>query len=139
MLVKWAILKFYKTFIDRNCSIQIFYQTNITQITNPCANTNLTACPTNTTTAQTIYPQPLNNSNNSNYSYLYSNATTPILLTSLPKRGGTGGGTLITITGRNFPIIPSLILVSIAGIQCNVTSISVEQIQCRTDSYSMLV
>ncbi len=68
-------------------------------------------------------------------SYLYSNASTPVLLTSRPARGGTGGGTLLIITGRNFPL-NTPIEVTIAGVKCNVTSVSSDEIRCRTDPYS---
>lgn len=38
-------------------------------------------------------------------SFLYSLALTPIVLSVSPVRGGTGGGTLLTINGTNFPYL----------------------------------
>jgi len=68
---------------------------------------------------------------------LYSNESTPVLLSLSPTRGGTGGGTLLTITGQNFPTLTATpIQVIIAGVQCNITFISSSEIRCRTESYS---
>lgn len=36
-------------------------------------------------------------------SFTYSVAASPKILSVSPLRGGTGGGTLLTITGTNFP------------------------------------
>ncbi len=38
-------------------------------------------------------------------SFTYKASLTPTLTSVLPLRGGTGGGTLITISGSNFPYI----------------------------------
>ena len=35
--------------------------------------------------------------------FTYKLSLTPVLLSVSPLRGGTGGGTLLTITGQNFP------------------------------------
>ncbi len=53
-----------------------------------------------------------------------------------PLRGGTGGGTLLTITGSSFPADSAKITVTIAGSACDITSSSSTQIQCRTNTYA---
>ena len=71
-----------------------------------------------------------------NENFNYAVADTPLLLSSYPARGGTGGGTLLRISGRNFPTDLSAVYVSIGGSLCNITEISEEEIQCRTEPYA---
>lgn len=52
-----------------------------------------------------------------------------------PNRGGTGGRTLLTIYGHNFPSDKTLVFVKIANSQCKIESISANQILCRTEPY----
>jgi hypothetical protein len=65
-----------------------------------------------------------------NYTYTIDN--TPLLFSSTPVRGGTGGGTLISITGMNFPNGQGLIVVTIAGMTCRIVKVLSDLIQCRT-------
>lgn len=58
-----------------------------------------------------------------------------MLLGSSPARGGTGGGTLISITGRNFPTDMQMIVVTVAGIECILEQVMPDLIQCRTEPY----
>jgi hypothetical protein len=55
-----------------------------------------------------------------------------LLFSSTPVRGGTGGGTLISITGMNFPNGQGLIVVTIAGVTCRIVKVLPDLIQCRT-------
>ncbi|KAK3716577.1 hypothetical protein RRG08_039372 [Elysia crispata] len=56
-----------------------------------------------------------------------------------PTRGGTGGGTLITISGTNFGTVQGDISVSICGYTCDVQSVDSTSITCRTGSASSSV
>ncbi|CAF0814130.1 unnamed protein product, partial [Brachionus calyciflorus] len=62
----------------------------------------------------------------------YKPELTPSILDSSPKRGGTGGGTIISITGQNFPTDQSKVSVLIAGIQCEIRFLNSSFIECRT-------
>ncbi|CAF3664415.1 unnamed protein product [Rotaria sordida] len=68
-------------------------------------------------------------------SYIYEANLTAVVTSISPIRGGTGGGTLLTILGENFPTI-SAVSVSIADISCLVQTISSTMITCLTGSYS---
>ena len=70
-------------------------------------------------------------------SFTYKLNLTPKLTSVSPKRGGTGGGTLLTIIGEGFPTDSSLLKVTIGGSVCIIASISQTQITCRTESYSL--
>ncbi|CAF3294041.1 unnamed protein product [Rotaria sp. Silwood2] len=52
-----------------------------------------------------------------------------------PARGGTGGGTTITINGTNFPTSINSVVVTIAGTPCSVRTISTTSITCETGSH----
>ena len=39
--------------------------------------------------------------------YHYNTSLTPVIHDVFPRRGGTGGGTLVTITGENFGLVLS--------------------------------
>ncbi|CAF4657274.1 unnamed protein product [Rotaria sp. Silwood1] len=52
-----------------------------------------------------------------------------------PARGGTGGGTTITINGTNFPTSINSVAVTIAGTPCSVRTISTTSITCETRSH----
>ncbi len=68
--------------------------------------------------------------------FTYRLALTPVISSSSPARGGTGGGTLLTITGSGFPNDQTMVKVSIAGATCDITAISSTQILCRTGSFA---
>ena len=70
-----------------------------------------------------------------NQLFNYSLALTPKIQSVSPSRGGTGGGTVLTIMGQNFPNNPAQVNVTIAGTQCTVSSITTNQIKCSTNSY----
>ncbi|CAF1300760.1 unnamed protein product, partial [Adineta ricciae] len=69
-------------------------------------------------------------------SFIYRNSLTSTVSSVSPIRGGTGGGTTLTITGTNFPNSINDVTVSIAGVVCSVQSISSTSITCLTGSYS---
>ncbi|CAF5209041.1 unnamed protein product, partial [Rotaria magnacalcarata] len=52
-----------------------------------------------------------------------------------PVRGGTGGGTTITINGNNFPTSGNAVTVTIAESPCLVQTITPTSITCETGSY----
>jgi len=70
-----------------------------------------------------------------NQLFNYSVALTPKLASVSPLRGGTGGGTVLTITGQNFPTDSTQVTVTIAGTRCDISSITTTQITCATNSY----
>ncbi|CAF0710276.1 unnamed protein product [Brachionus calyciflorus] len=74
------------------------------------------------------------NGMNATTSFKYIKAITPLVSNAQPSRGGTGGGTLITISGSGFP--NSGVTVLIAGSECSIRSISSNEIKCSTGSYS---
>ena len=45
--------------------------------------------------------------------FSYSLALTPKLTSVSPSRGGTGGGTVLTISGQNFPTDPTQVVVKL--------------------------
>ncbi|CAF0745209.1 unnamed protein product [Adineta steineri] len=69
-------------------------------------------------------------------SYTYQASLTASVTSVSPARGGTGGGTTLTITGTNFPSTASGVNVSIAGVSCIVQTVSSTSITCFTGSYS---
>ncbi|CAF0819146.1 unnamed protein product [Rotaria sp. Silwood1] len=71
-----------------------------------------------------------------NTSYIYQASLTANITSISPTRGGTGGGTTLTITGTNFPTSTNAVTVSIAGVSCSVQTISSTSIACLTGSYS---
>ncbi|KAM5157489.1 fibrocystin-L [Mantella aurantiaca] len=71
-----------------------------------------------------------------NNSFNYTTALTPVILDVTPKRGGTAGGTKLTITGSQFGDDASRITVSVAQSPCNVQSANSTQIVCITTAHS---
>ncbi|XP_040210792.1 fibrocystin-L-like [Rana temporaria] len=79
------------------------------------------------------------NANNAvwiNNSFTYSTALTPLIYDVTPKRGGTAGGTRLTITGSLFGNDTSQITVTIAQSPCIVQSANSAQIVCITTAHS---
>lgn len=69
-------------------------------------------------------------------SYTYTTNLTATITSVSPVRGGTGGGTLLTIIGTNFPLVSTdAVTVSIADVLCTVESVSVTTLTCSTGSY----
>jgi hypothetical protein len=68
-------------------------------------------------------------------SFTYRLSLTPRLTSVSPLRGGTGGGTLLTIIGTGFPTNQDLIQITIGGSLCIISSVSETQITCRTEPY----
>ncbi|CAK8682970.1 unnamed protein product [Clavelina lepadiformis] len=67
--------------------------------------------------------------------YTYSGAQTPTITGVTPERGGTGGGTEITITGSGFTMTSSVPTVSIDGSDCVISASNDTSISCRTSSH----
>ncbi|XP_051729222.1 fibrocystin-L-like [Ctenopharyngodon idella] len=67
-------------------------------------------------------------------SYTYRSSLTPVITSVTPRRGGTAGGTRLTITGSGFSSNVSEVTVTIAGSVCDVQSANESQIICVTNS-----
>ncbi|XP_056106663.1 fibrocystin-L-like [Rhinichthys klamathensis goyatoka] len=67
-------------------------------------------------------------------SYTYRSSLTPVITTVSPRRGGTAGGTRLTITGSGFSSNVNEVTVTIAGSVCDVQSANESQIICVTNS-----
>ncbi|XP_078542271.1 fibrocystin-L [Lissotriton helveticus] len=68
--------------------------------------------------------------------YTYRSSLTPIVNDVTPRRGGTGGGVLLTITGTGFSSIITDVEVTIAGDACVVISSNSTSIICITAAHS---
>ncbi|XP_076825074.1 fibrocystin-L-like [Clavelina lepadiformis] len=66
--------------------------------------------------------------------YTYSGAQTPTITGVTPERGGTGGGTEITINGSGFTLDSDL-TVTIDGSDCVISTSSDTSIECQTASH----
>ncbi|XP_041373046.1 fibrocystin-L-like isoform X2 [Gigantopelta aegis] len=67
--------------------------------------------------------------------YTYDSSLTPEITLVDPRRGGTGGGTTVTITGTGFGTTDSAVQVTIGGATCVVTPpVTDTQITCVTGS-----
>ncbi|XP_041664378.1 fibrocystin-L-like [Cheilinus undulatus] len=66
--------------------------------------------------------------------FTYKSQLTPVISGVSPRRGGTAGGTLLTITGSGFSTDKSKVKVTIAGSVCDVQSATNTQIMCVTNS-----
>ena len=65
--------------------------------------------------------------------FKYDEALTPKLTSVSPRRGGTGGGTPITLTGSGFATSGNKVLID--GVNCNITAESETEIKCLTNSH----
>ncbi|KAK3532561.1 hypothetical protein QTP86_024146, partial [Hemibagrus guttatus] len=65
--------------------------------------------------------------------YTYKTSLTPVITDVSPRRGGTAGGTLLTVTGYGFS--GGNVSVTIAGSVCDVQSASDTQVICVTNSH----
>nr|XP_055075555.1 fibrocystin-L-like [Misgurnus anguillicaudatus] len=66
--------------------------------------------------------------------YTYRSSLTPVISDVTPRRGGTAGGTRLTITGSGFSANASDVIVTIAGSVCDVESANGTQIICVTNA-----
>ncbi|KAG7457780.1 hypothetical protein MATL_G00230750 [Megalops atlanticus] len=66
--------------------------------------------------------------------FSYKSLLTPVITEISPRRGGTAGGTRLTITGSNFSTNSSEITVTIAGSVCDVESANNTHIICITNA-----
>ncbi|XP_073714529.1 fibrocystin-L [Misgurnus anguillicaudatus] len=73
-----------------------------------------------------------NNRVNLTIGYTYRSSLTPVISDVTPRRGGTAGGTRLTITGSGFSA--SEVTVTIAGSVCDVESTNGTQIICVTNA-----
>ncbi|XP_064639845.1 fibrocystin-L-like [Lineus longissimus] len=64
--------------------------------------------------------------------YVYTDSLTPTVSSVSPSRGGSGGGTTITVTGTNFGNVIGDVEVHIGGSSCSVMSVSDTSISCTT-------
>ncbi|KAI4871505.1 hypothetical protein NFI96_027165, partial [Prochilodus magdalenae] len=64
--------------------------------------------------------------------YTYKSSLTPVIADVSPRRGGTAGGTVLTITGSGFS--GGNITVTIAGSVCDVQSVNETQVICVTNA-----
>ncbi|KAL3886654.1 hypothetical protein ACJMK2_026634, partial [Sinanodonta woodiana] len=71
-----------------------------------------------------------------NNGYTYDTSLTPSILTVSPARGGTAGGTTVTISGSGFGTTAGLVHVTIGGSTCTVSSVTDTVIVCVTGPHS---
>ena len=71
--------------------------------------------------------------------FTYRTAMTSKITSVTPSRGGTGGGTTLTISGTGFSGTQNDNVVSIDGTPCTVTSATSSEIVCRTGNHSRTI
>ncbi|XP_053322520.1 fibrocystin-L [Spea bombifrons] len=91
---------------------------------------------TNTTTTCDVQVVNGNDTVQINNSFSYLSTLTPEIYDVSPKRGGTAGGTRLTITGSQFSSNVSLITVTIAQAKCEIQSVNSTHIVCITSAQS---
>ncbi|XP_066278772.1 fibrocystin-L-like [Branchiostoma lanceolatum] len=67
--------------------------------------------------------------------FTYRSSLTPTITEVSPRRGGTAGGTTVTITGTGFGATTADNSVTIAGSECIIQSASTTQIVCVTEAH----
>ncbi|XP_019623376.1 PREDICTED: fibrocystin-L-like [Branchiostoma belcheri] len=70
-----------------------------------------------------------------NAAYTYRSSLTPVITEVSPRRGGTAGGTTVTITGTGFGATAADNSVTIAGSECIIQTASTTQIVCVTEAH----
>ncbi|XP_056597030.1 fibrocystin-L-like [Triplophysa dalaica] len=80
-----------------------------------------------------VYVMNGNDTVNITAGYTYRSSLTPVITDVTPRRGGTAGGTRLTITGSGFSSNTSEVTVTIAGSVCDVQSANETQIICVTN------
>ena len=88
----------------------------------------------------------INGSSGASRAQLHSNVTyrgsfTPYINSVSPRRGGTAGGTILTITGLGFnsSIDGAEVIVTINGVECSLRETTDSVIKCRTDAHKTTV
>lgn len=71
--------------------------------------------------------------------FTYKTAMTSEITSVTPRRGGTGGGTTLTIRGVGFSSTHNVNVVTIDGTPCTITSSSSNEIVCRTGNHSRTI
>lgn len=66
--------------------------------------------------------------------FTYKSQLTPVVTEVSPRRGGTAGGTLLTITGSGFSTNMNEVGVTIAGVVCDIQSTNATHILCVTNA-----
>ncbi|XP_043073568.1 PKHD1 like 1, tandem duplicate 1 [Puntigrus tetrazona] len=116
---------------NRECNVHLQNSTS-TQL-------NCEAPPNNGTEAEracTVIVMNGGDAVNLTNSYTYRSSLTPVITSVTPRRGGTAGGTTLTITGSGFSSNVNEVSVTIAGSVCDVQSASESQIICVTNAQS---
>ncbi|CAF4979579.1 unnamed protein product, partial [Rotaria socialis] len=116
------------TICNQACqSVSVISNTQLT-----CVTPSASASSTDRTCSLTVTVGSLSQS----VSYIYQANLTATITSISPTRGGTGGGTTLTITGTNFPTSIGGVTVSITDVQCSVQTVSSTSIICLTGSYN---
>ncbi|KAJ8273405.1 hypothetical protein GJAV_G00101260 [Gymnothorax javanicus] len=89
---------------------------------------------TEETLACTVEVLQANDSMSLPSAFTYRSVLTPAITEVSPRRGGTAGGTRLTITGSNFGSNSSAVAVTIAGSVCDIESATDTRIICITHS-----
>ncbi|KAJ8334858.1 hypothetical protein SKAU_G00404970 [Synaphobranchus kaupii] len=114
------------------CGRECAVQTEMSMSTLLCC----TVPPINTTEEQlvcTVEVLQANDSASLPNAFSYRSLLTPAIMEVSPRRGGTAGGTRLTITGSNFSSNSSEIAVTIAGSVCDIDSANNTHIVCITN------
>ncbi|CAM4971603.1 unnamed protein product [Rotaria socialis] len=124
-------------FNDTNVNISICNQicTSLVILSNnelTCITPSITPVVTNTSCNLTVTIHNVSSS----IPFVYSSDLTATLISVSPTRAGTGGGTILTINGNNFPNSTDALLVTIAGVICSVQTSNSTCITCQTGSYA---
>ena len=114
------------TVCNINCLVESVLDTKIQCLTPSMSGTGSKSCDLNIVQSQ-------GSTTSSAITFTYEESLTPMVSSISPRRGGTGGGTPITITGSGFATSGNK--VSIDGSICDITSESTTEIQCLTNSH----
>ncbi|CAD5116834.1 DgyrCDS5681 [Dimorphilus gyrociliatus] len=108
------------TICNQPCPIEASSSSQITCITPPSS------------TAQTCQVVVNSGASQIQDNYDYSSAKTPTISNVQPKRGGTAGGTSVTISGTGFGTVSGDVTVSMNGIEWTVDNVTDTEVICRT-------
>ena len=109
------------------CSVQSVSDTSLTCLTPINSGTGTVSC-------SVELEQNQGSSVSLAGAFSYDDSLTPHVMTVSPKRGGTGGGTPITITGTGFASSGNKVMID--GSICDITSESTTEIQCLTNAHN---
>ena len=79
--------------------------------------------------------QAINAGVNARSGFNVDSSLTPTISSINPKKGGTAGGTLLTITGTGFGSDTAQVEASIMGVECVVESVQDTEIVCKTGAF----